>query len=90
MTVHSSQPIRSLPYYWFETKYNLWLRARPVQNDNQSYTSHPPENRYFDTILGIGIEKINFIMKTMKHILEMVIIFDALLPSQAEGLCYGK
>ncbi len=28
------------------TKLNCWLWARPVQNGNQSYTSHPPENYY--------------------------------------------
>ncbi len=30
-----------------DTKLNCWLGARPVQNDNQSYTSHPPEKRFF-------------------------------------------
>ncbi len=29
-------------------------------------------------------------MKTMKQIWEMGSAFDVLLPSQAEGLCYGK
>ncbi len=45
MIVHSSQPIRALSYNW--TQLNCWLEARPVQKDNQSYTSHAPENRYF-------------------------------------------
>ncbi len=29
------------------TKLNCWIEARPVQNDNQSYTSHSPEKRFF-------------------------------------------
>ncbi len=29
------------------TKLNCWIEALPVQNDNQSYTSHSPEKRFF-------------------------------------------
>ncbi len=29
------------------TELNCWIEARHVQNDNQSYTSHSPEKRFF-------------------------------------------
>ncbi len=55
MIVHSSQPIRALHYNWLgRTKLNCWLGTRPVQKDNQSYTSHAPEKRFF----GNGLPKV--------------------------------
>ncbi len=43
----SPRRIKSDELSW--TKLNCWLEARPVQKDNQSYTSHAPENRFFGT-----------------------------------------